>query len=144
MTDVETEKENSTQKYFFHKIYDKYLNQIWSNFQQKKNIQIPSWQKKMKKKIFFCVHSFQTQIFSAKFKLPCSKYYVCNSSRIVRQTLAKILRGQKLHQSFFLHTQGFIFSFWKNTEDTFCFFFTFPPGGNVWFFSFLKHYFFSF
>ena len=26
MTDVETEKENSTQKYFFHKIYDKYLN----------------------------------------------------------------------------------------------------------------------
>ena len=36
MTDVETEKENSTQKYFFHKIYDKYLNQIWSNFQQKK------------------------------------------------------------------------------------------------------------
>jgi hypothetical protein len=26
MTDVETEKENGTQKYFFHKIYDKYLN----------------------------------------------------------------------------------------------------------------------
>ena len=71
------------------------------------------------------MHSFQTQIFSAKFKLPCSKYYVCNSSRIVRQTLAKILRGQKLHQSFFLHTQGFFFSFWKNTEDTFCFFLLF-------------------
>lgn len=41
MTDVETEKENSTQKYLFHKIYDKYLNlnQI-SN--RKKSIQIPS------------------------------------------------------------------------------------------------------
>jgi len=40
MTDVETEKENSTQKYFFHKIYDKYLNlnQVWSNFQQKKSM----------------------------------------------------------------------------------------------------------
>jgi len=38
MTDVETEKENSTQKYFFHKIYDKYLNLN----QQKKSIQIPS------------------------------------------------------------------------------------------------------
>ena len=129
MTDVETEKENSTQKYFFHKIYDKYLNlnQVWSNFQQKKVFKYQADRKKMKKKIIFCVHSFQTQIFSAKFKLPCSKYYVCNSSRIVRQTLAKILRGQKLHQSFFfLHTQGFIFSFWKNTEDTFCFFFTFP------------------
>jgi len=51
MTDVETEKENSTQKYFFHKIYDKYLNlnQIWLNFQQKKSIQIPSWQKKNEK-----------------------------------------------------------------------------------------------
>lgn len=38
MTDVETEKEKSTQKYFFHKIYDQYLNlnQILSNFQQKK------------------------------------------------------------------------------------------------------------
>lgn len=37
MTDVETEKEKSTQKYFFHKIYDQYLNlnQILSNFQQK-------------------------------------------------------------------------------------------------------------
>ena len=105
MTDVETEKENSTQKYFFHKIYDKYLNlnQIWSNFQQKKVFKYQADRKKMKKKIIFCVHSFQTQIFSAKFKLPCSKYYVCNSSRIVRQTLAKILRGQKLHQSFFFY-----------------------------------------
>ena len=26
MTDVETEKENSTQKFFFFKIYDKHLN----------------------------------------------------------------------------------------------------------------------
>ena len=44
MTDVETEKENSTQKYFFYKIYDKYLNlnQVRSNFQQKNSIQIPS------------------------------------------------------------------------------------------------------
>lgn len=65
----------------------------------------------MKKKIFFCVHSFQTQIFSAKFKLPCSKYYVCNSSRIVRQTLAKILRGQKLHQSFFFTYTGIFLLF---------------------------------
>jgi len=124
MTDVETEKENSTQKYFFHKIYDKYLN-LNQIFNRKKVFKYQADRKKMKKKIFFCVHSFQTQIFSAKFKLPCSKYYVCNSSRIVRQTLAKILRGQKLHQSFFLHTQGFFFSFWKNTEDTFCFFFYF-------------------
>jgi len=99
----------------------------------------------MKKKIIFCVHSFQTQIFSAKFKLPCSKYYVCNSSRIVRQTLAKILRGQKLHQSFFfLHTQGFFFSFWKNTEDTFCSFLLFRQEVTFDFFSFLKHYFFLF
>ena len=126
MTDVETEKENSTQKYFFHKIYDKYLN-LNQIFNRKKVFKYQADRKKMKKKIFFlrALHSFQTQIFSAKFKLPCSKYYVCNSSRIVRQTLAKILRGQKLHQSFFLHTQGFFFSFWKNTEDTFCFFFYF-------------------
>lgn len=112
MTDVETEKENRTQKYFFHKIYDKYLNldQI-SN--RKKSIQIPSWQKKNEKENNFlrALHSFQTQIFSAKFKLPCSKYYVCNSSRIVRQTLAKILRGQKLHQSFFFTYTGIFLLF---------------------------------
>ena len=124
MTDVETEKENSTQKYFFHKIYDKYLN-LNQIFNRKKVFKYQADRKKNEKENIFlrALHSFQTQIFSAKFKLPWSKYYVCNSSRIVRQTLAKILRGQKLHQSFFLHTQGFFFSFWKNTEDTFCFFY---------------------
>ena len=150
MTDVETEKENSTQKYFFHKIYDKYLNlnQVRSNFQQKNSIQIPSWQKKNEKENIFlrALHSFQTQIFSAKFKLPCSKYYVCNSSRIVRQTLAKILRGQKLHQSFFFTYTGiFLLFLEKYGGYILLFFFTFPTGGNVWFFfSFLKHYFFLF
>lgn len=110
MTDVETEKENSTQKYFFHKIYDKYLN-LNQIFNRKKVFKYQADRKKMKKKIIFCVHSFQTQIFSAKFKLPCSKYYVCNSSRIVRQTLAKILRGQKLHQSFFFTYTGIFLLF---------------------------------
>ena len=55
MTDVETEKENSTQKYFFYKIYDKYLNlnHIWSNFQQKKVFKYQADRKQMKRKIFF-------------------------------------------------------------------------------------------
>ena len=144
MTDVETEKENSTQKYFFHKIYDKYLNQIWSNFQQKKKYSNTKLTKKMKKKIIFCVHSFQTQIFSAKFKLPCSKYYVCNSSRIVRQTLAKILRGQKLHQSFYFYIHRDFSSLFGKIRRIHFAFFTFPPGGNVWFFFFSQTLFFLF
>jgi len=41
MTDVETEKEKSTQKHFFHKIYDKYLN-LNQISKRKKSIQIPS------------------------------------------------------------------------------------------------------
>ena len=99
--------------------------------------------KKMKKKIIFCVHSFQTQIFSAKFKLPCSKYYVCNSSRIVRQTLAKILRGQKLHQSFFFTYTGIFLLFLEKYGGYILLFFTFPTGGNVWFFFFSQTLFFS-
>lgn len=58
MTDVETEKENSTQKYFFHKIYDKYLN-----LDQISNRKAD--RKKMKKKIFFfaCIAFFPDSNF---------------------------------------------------------------------------------
>jgi len=143
MTDVETEKENSTQKYFFHKIYDKYLN-LNQIFNRKKVFKYQADRKKMKKKIIFCVHSFQTQIFSAKFKLPCSKYYVCNSSRIVRQTLAKILRGQKLHQSFFFTYTGIFLLFLEKYGGYILLFLLFRQEVTFDFFSFLKHYFFSF
>ena len=42
MTDVETEKEKSTQKYFFYKIYDKYLNlnQVCSNRKKYSNTKL--------------------------------------------------------------------------------------------------------
>jgi len=111
---------------------------------EKKVFKYQADRKKMKKKIIFCVHSFQTQIFSAKFKLPCSKYYVCNSSRIVRQTLAKILRGQKLHQSFFFTYTGIFLLFLEKYGGYILLFLLFRQEVTFDFFSFLKHYFFLF
>ena len=61
MTDVETEKENSTQKYFFHKIYDKYLN-LNQIFNRKKVFKYQADRKKMKKKMFFCVHCILSRL----------------------------------------------------------------------------------
>ena len=148
MTDVETEKENSTQKYFFHKIYDKYLN-LNQIFNRKKVFKYQADRKKMKKKIFFCVHCILSRL---KFLVQNLSSHGLNTTFVILlEQLGKLWlkfceAKNYISLFFFLHTQGFFFSFWKNTEDTFCFFFllfrqevTFD-----FFFSFLKHYFFLF
>ena len=124
MTDVETEKENSTQKYFFHKIYDKYLN-LNQIFNRKKVFKYQADRKKMKKKIFFCVHCILSRL---KFLVQNLSSHVLNTTFVILleqlgKLWLKFCEAKNYISLFFLHTQGFFFSFWKNTEDTFCFFF---------------------
>ena len=145
MTDVETEKENSTQKYFFHKIYDKYLN-LNQIFNRKKVFKYQADRKKMKKKIFFCVHCILSRL---KFLVQNLSSHVLNTTFVILleqlgKLWLKFCEAKNYISLFFYIHRDFSSLFGKIRRIHFAFFLLFRQEVTFDFFSFLKHYFFLF
>ena len=144
MTDVETEKENSTQKYFFHKIYDKYLN-LNQIFNRKKVFKYQADRKKMKKKIFFCVHCILSRL---KFLVQNLSSHVLNTTFVILleqlgKLWLKFCEAKNYISLFFYIHRDFSSLFGKIRRIHFAFFLLFRQEVTFDFFFFSQTLFFS-